>query len=431
MPRRWSVLKTAAVLVAPVVLIAGCGSSDSKSSAADSTDLHGKTVTIYGTEIDQEGQGLQDSFKPLEERTGLTVKYTGDKSFEQQIGLRVDGGNPPDIAMFPQPGKVKDFKDDLKPVDSKVQDLTKQNFDAGWSDLAMVDGKQMAVPVKADLKSVVWYSPQAFKDGGYTIPTDFDAFLAMADKMIKDGKTPFCLGLGSDAATGWPATDWVEDWMLRLKGPDVYDKWVNHEIPFDNKDVVEVGQAVQNLWAKQGMIYGGEKAAASIPFQEAGLPLLQNKCMMYRLSNFYASSWPKGTTMGDTGQVNAFYLPGSEKYGKTTLSGGVYAAAFADRPEVKATMEYLASTEYSNTRAPVTGFLSPNKNTDATKYGTPIEQNFAKILSQANPVRYDGSDQMPGAVGSGTFWTAEVDITTGAKDVPTAYKAVEASWPKN
>lgn len=423
--------KVAVSLLAPVILIAGCGNSKEKATTTSTTpDLHGKVVTIFGTEVGDEAQGFINSLKPFEDRTGIDVQYQGDKSFETQIGVRVDGGNAPDIALFPQPGKVKDFASDLKALPTDVVATAGTNFDKGWTDLGTVNGKLVGLPIKADLKDLIWYNPKLFAAAGYKVPTTFDEFLALSDKMIADKKAPFCLGLGSDAATGWPATDWVEDFMLRMKGPEVYDKWVNHEIAFDSADVVEVGQAVQDLWSKSGAIYGGEKAAASTPFQDAGLPVQDGKCMMYRMANFYAASFPKTTKLGPDGDVSAFYFPGNPKFGNTTLTGGLYAAGFADRPEVAETFRYLASTEYANNRAPVSGYLSPNKNVDATKYGTPIEQQFASILSKANPVRFDGSDQMPGAVGSGTFWTAEVDITSGAKTVPAAYKEVEASWPK-
>ncbi|MCU1373996.1 MAG: extracellular solute-binding protein family 1 [Actinomycetia bacterium] len=416
------------------LLASSCASDSKKTSASSgSGDGSGKTVTMFGPEVEGEAQGLKDTFKQFEADTGITIKYQGDRSFEEQIGVRVDGGNAPDIAMFPQPGKIADFASDLKALDGEALSNTKSNFDAGWTDLVTISGKVMAVPVKADLKSLVWYSPEAFKAAGYTVPESQEDLMALADKMVADGKTPFCIGLGSDAATGWPMTDWIEDYMLRLKGPAVYDKWYKHQIPFDDPDVVEVVQYVHDLWAKKGYVYGGMQNVAATPFADAGLPLLKGDCMMHRQGNFYAANWPKGTKLGDDGQVSAFYMPTfkDKDFGRVTLSGGIYAAAFSDRPEVKKALAFIASTDFADTRAPVGGFLSPNKNTDVTKYPTPIEQKFADILAKADPARFDASDLMPGAVGAGSFWTACVDIVTGAKDVKTALAAVEKSWPKS
>jgi alpha-glucoside transport system substrate-binding protein len=427
-------------LLALVLTLALVGAScaddddDTTSGGTDTTsedggDFEGTVVTIFGPEVEGEAQGLLDAFKDFEADTGIDVQVQGDRSFEQQIGVRVDGGDPPDIAMFPQPGKVNDFAEDLQPLPDDVVDVVRENFDAGFIDYVTVDGEVYAIPAKADLKSLVWYSPQAFTEGGYQVPTTFQAFLDLIDKMVADGKTPLCIGIGSDAATGWPFTDWVEDFMLRLKGPDVYDQWVNHEIPFDAPDVVEVGAAVHDLWAKQGVVFGGVQNIAATPFADAGLPLLEGDCMMHRQGNFYAANWPDGTELGEDGAVNAFYLPGSTENPNITLTGGIFASAFADRPEVIETMKFIASTEFADARAPVGGFLSPNKNTDTSKYPTAIEQNFATILSEANPVRFDASDLMPGAVGAGSFWSAAVDITTGAKDVKSAFSTVEQSWP--
>jgi alpha-glucoside transport system substrate-binding protein len=426
--------RRALVLLAPLVVVASAcanNSSDNAGNTGGTTDLKGKKVTIFGPEVTDEAQALKAAFKPLEERTGMTVEVTGDRSFEQQIGVRIQGGNPPDIAMFPQPGKVNDFKDDVKPLPDDLITTAKANFEAGYLDPVTIDGKIRAIPAKADLKSLVWYSPAAFKAAGYTIPTTWDDYNKLVDKIIADGKNAFCVGLGSDAATGWPYTDWVEDYMLRLKGADFYDKWVKHEIPFNDPGVIEVGQTIDTLWKKQGGVYGGAKNAVATPFADAGAPLLKGDCVLHRQGNFYAGEWPDGTKLGKDGDVDAFFLPGSTKDPKITLTGGIYATPLADRPEVTEVLRYIASPEFGNTRATVTsGALSPNKKADPSKYRTPLEQDFVRILSSATPVRFDASDMMPGEVGAKSFWSAAVDIANGDKTVQQAYTDVEATWPK-
>ena len=426
----------AAVLLgmALTLVAAGCADDDDGDTGASTDgggDTSGTEVSIFGPEVEGEAQGFVDAFAAFEEETGIKINYQGDRSFEEQIGVRVDGGNAPDIAMFPQPGKIRDFAEDLVPLSGDALGNVEENFDAGWTDLVTIDGDIMAVPTKADLKSLMWYSPSAFEEAGYEVPESMEALLALADQMVADGKTPFCIGIGSDAATGWPMTDWIEDFMLRLKGPDVYDQWYKHEIPFDDPDVVEVVEYVKELWSKEGYVFGGLQNIAATPFAESGLPLVEGDCMMHRQGNFYAANWDEGTELGDDGDVSAFYLPtfDDQDFGRVTLSGGIYAAAFSDRPEVQQALAFIASTDFADARAPVGGFLSPNKNTDTSKYPTEIEQKFATILAEADPVRFDASDLMPGAVGAGSFWTAAVDITTEAKDVPTALAAVEASWP--
>lgn len=402
--------------------------TDSGDSGA-SADLEGTTVTIFGSEVESELQGNQDAFDQFTEDTGITVEVSGDRSFETQIGTQIDGGNPPDIALFPQPGKVNDFNEDIIALPEEVVSEVEANFDPGITELVEFEGELKGVPLKADLKSLVWYSPSQFDENGYEIPETFDDFLTLADTMAADGNVPFCVGLGSDDATGWPFTDWVEDFMLRMKGPDVYDQWYTHEIPFNDPDVIEVTEAVYNLWSQEGYVYGGVETVASTPFSEAGLPLLDGGCQMHRQGNFYSANFPEGTTYGPDGDIDAFYLPGSDDNPNITLTGGNYASMLVDRPEVVEVMRFMASPEYASARAPAPGFLSPNKNVDTSQYPDELTQSFGEILAAGDPVRFDAADLMPGAVGSGTFWSAAVDITTGAKDVPTAYDEVEASWP--
>jgi alpha-glucoside transport system substrate-binding protein len=435
--RRWRACAALGVALMLVTASACADDDDDNTSSGDEGgggDLEGKTVTVFGPEVEFEQQSLQDAFDSFTEDTGIEVDVSGSRSFETEVGPQVDAGNPPDVAMFPQPGKIKDFAADIVPLPDDVLDVVSENIDEGWTSFSTIDGDVLAIPAKADLKSLVWYSPAAFEEGGYTVPETFEDFLALANTMVADGKTPFCIGIGSDDATGWPMTDWIEEFVLRMQGPDVYDQWVNHEIPFNDPAIVESAQAVYDLWATDGMVFGGLQNIGATPFAESGLPLLDGDCMMHRQGNFYGSNFTDaGATLGEDGDVNAFYLPGSEENPNITLSGGIYAAAFADRPEVMEVMKYVASPEFGNSRAgnEIGGYLSPNKNVDTSLYTTELDQTFGSILAAAQPVRFDASDLMPGAVGSGSFWSAAVDIVAGSKTVADAFDEVEASWPSD
>ena len=258
------------------------------------------TVTIFGPEVEEEQQGFADAFAAFTEETGIAVDIQGDRSAEEQIGVQVQGGNPPDIFIFPQPGLLQRFvySCDVVPLSDDVVSTMQDNFVEGFLEGGKVGDEYYGVPNKSDVKSLVWYSPTAFENNDYEVPADHEEFMALADQMVEDGNTPFCIGIGSDAATGWPFTDWVEDYMLRLKGPEVYDQWVNHEIPFDDPDVVEVGEFVMDIWEKEGYVFGGTQAVASTPFAESGLGIIEGDCMMHRQANFYAANWPEGIQVG-------------------------------------------------------------------------------------------------------------------------------------
>lgn len=258
------------------------------------------TVTIFGPEVEEEQQGFQDSFTAFTEETGIAVEIQGDRSAEEQIGVQVQGGNPPDVFIFPQPGLLRSFVEscDLVPLPENVVSVMQENFVEGFIAGGQVGEQSYGVPNKSDVKSLVWYSPSAFEEKGYEVPEDHDAFVALMDQMVENGDTPLCIGIGSDAATGWPFTDWIEDYMLRIHGPEVYDQWVKHEIPFDDPQVVEVGEFVMDIWSADGYVFGGLQAAASTPFAESGLGVIEGDCMMHRQANFYAANWPEGVQVG-------------------------------------------------------------------------------------------------------------------------------------
>jgi alpha-glucoside transport system substrate-binding protein len=423
-------------LVVPIavlsLLAAACAEGDDDDDAAGGGE-GGETgvVTMFGPEVEVEADSLQTSFDQFTEDTDIEIQYSGDRSAEEQIGVRVQGGDPPDVFIFPQPGRLRQFAEsgDLIPLPDNVVSEIEANFDQFWIDLVTVDGEVYGVPNKSDVKSLVWYSPSAFEAGGYEVPETLADFEALQEEMRAAGDTPWCIGIGSDAATGWPFTDWVEDFMLRLKGPEVYDQWVNHEIPFNDPEVVEVGDYVYDIWSTEGNVFGGTELIASTPFAEAGLPLLDGSCMMHRQANFYAANWPDGTTLGPDGDVDVFYLPNDGSFGDVVLGAGTFAAAFRDSAEVFDVLEFMAGPEYANERAPDGAFLSANTAADTSLYPSEFEGALAEILVSADPFRFDASDLMPGEVGSGSFWTAAVDITTGTKTVQQAFDDVEASWP--
>ncbi len=432
-----------ALCLAFVLIAAGCADDDDGGDAApeeeESQEIEigageGNTVTMTGPEVEQEGQALLDAFDAFTERTGIKIQYQGTRDFEAQIGVRVDGGDPPDIAMFPQPGRIREFAEEgaLVPVAPEVAAEVQANMDPQLVELVTINDEVFGIPAKADLKSLVWYSPGDFADGGYAVPATFDEFLALADEMITNGDTPFCVGIESGEATGWPMTDWVEDFVLRMSGPEVFEQWVNNEIPFDSPEPVAAAQAVYDLWSEDGAVFGGTQNIAATPFAEAGLPLLEGDCMMHRQGNFYFANWPEDTDIGTDGDVNAFYLPGSAEYPNITLTGGIYGAAFNDRPQVQQVMQYIASDEFANARVEnqTGGYLSPNKNTDVTLYPSEIEQTFASILAAGTPLLFDADDRI-GGEGQRTWWNANVDIVTGDESVEDAFATVDETFSGN
>jgi alpha-glucoside transport system substrate-binding protein len=450
MNKRW--LKLAAVPVALSFIAAACGSDSSSSSdtasqntsaAGGEGDFGGVTVTITGPERDDPSiAAINDTLNAWGETVNLKVEYTGDADWEANINTQVEGGNPPDISFFPQPGKLADFARAgyIVPVTDEVNATLDEFWADGFQKYGNVDDVQYGVPAKTDLKSLVWYQPQAFADAGYEVPTTYDEFVALVDQMAADGgPKPLCVGIESGQATGWPFTDWVEDLVLRQAGADVYDQWVNHEIPFDDPQIVEAMQTVVDLWTPENVFAAGGSIAAT-NFADNGQPLVDGQCYMHRQANFFAGLFPEGTTFADPSDpaaVDVFYFP-DVNGDKPVLTAGIFASAFNDDPATMAVMNYIATADYAQTRQKnqteavgggLSGYLSAAMNQDPSVY-QPLEQSFLTILNASQIARFDGSDLMPADVGAGTFWSEGTSLVNGDTTAAAAAAAIEASWPK-
>jgi alpha-glucoside transport system substrate-binding protein len=401
-------------------------------------DLKGKTVTVYTGIVTPEDTPQIDSYKPFEKCTGATIKYEGDKAFETQILVRARAGKAPDIAFVPQPGLLKQLVGTGKVVEApaEVSANADKFWGKDWKDYGTVDGKFYAAPLGANVKSLVWYSPSEFKEKNYTVPTTLAELTALTDKIAAGGTKPWCAGIASGEATGWVLTDWMEEMMLRLSGPEEYDKWVKHEIAFNSAEPTAALDAVGAILKNDKYVNGGlgpVKSIASTTFQEAGLPILESTCSLHRQANFYAANWPEGTKVAEDGDVFAFYLPGKDAANKPVLGAGEFATAFSDRPEVKAFQTYLSTDLWANNKVAATpngGWVSANKGLDATKLTSPIDKLAAGILQDPKAqFRFDGSDQMPAAVGSDAFWKQITAWVTGQSTKDTVDK-IEKAWPK-
>ncbi|MBC7551151.1 MAG: carbohydrate ABC transporter substrate-binding protein [Cellulomonas sp.] len=400
-------------------------------------DLSGKEVDVYAGIVTPEDTAYMDSYKPFEECTGAKINYVGDKAFETQILVRAKAGNPPDIAIIPQPGLLTQLVATGAAVEAPqaVADNVDKFWSADWKGYATVDGKFYGAPSGASMKSLVWYSPSEFADAGYEIPTTLDELMSLTDKMVADGKVPWCAGIGSGEATGWPITDWMEDFMLRLSGPDVYDQWVTHEIPFNAAEPTKALDAVGEYLKNPKFVNGGlgdVQSIASTTFQDGGLPILDGTCSLHRQASFYAANFPEGTKVAEDGDVFAFYLPGVTADEKPVLGGGEFNVAFADRPEVAAFQTYLSTDTWANNKVantPAGGWISANKGMDAAKLTSPIDKLAATILQDPNAIfRFDGSDMMPAAIGSNAFWKQSTNWITGQSTKDTVDN-IEAAWP--
>jgi len=437
--RGLTLTKAAATVGAVALLTSGCLSSGSSTSSdGDTGGTAKKEVSImFGFGGDQT-LGFKESLDPWAKTNGITIKYTQASSFDTLIRSSVAGNNPPDIALFPQPGLLKDLQKQgkLQPLDD-VLDMAKlqSSIVPGFLDAAKVDGKYYGVPVSMNIKSLVFYNKPAFTAAGYTAPTTIEELMALTDKIKASGKAPWCIGLESAAATGWPGTDWIEELVLKQAGPDVYDKWVSHEVKFSDPPIKAAFDTYAKIVLTPGNVFGGSKSIVSQAFGTAANPMFTNPagCFLHKQGNFVTQKGFLSEAVRAKIDTNLGVFPFPKGQFDTVEGGGDIAALFT-KGDANVTKVLKALTEDPTFGAPWAGpsdrgFLSPHKDFDVSKYGNEVTKSIAQIAYTASGIRFDGSDSMPAKVGAGSFWKGMVAYTSGQQDQAATLKAIDDSWP--
>ena len=320
--------------------------------AAYNGDYDGTIVTMTGPFVDQDEINFAASIAAFEEATGIDIQYEGTKEFESIISTRVDGGDAPDIADFPQPGLLKNFVRDGKVIDVSEYlpaDYMQQQYLESWLDMANMegpDGDIMAgVWTRFNGKSLVWYNKIAWDEAGYEIPETWEEMIELSDTIVADGDTPWCIGIESGAATGWAATDWMEDIMLRTTSLENYDAWTTGDLKFASPEVTHAAETMAEIWMNPDYVLGGTQAIVSTSVGNSILPLFEDppRCWLHRQANFITANFPELEAGVD---YDFFYLPPiDEEFGKPFLIAGDIYAQFNDRPEVRAVMEFFTRGE--------------------------------------------------------------------------------------
>ncbi|SEE72762.1 ABC transporter substrate-binding protein [Ruania alba] len=437
-------LAVTSVAATGALLLAGClqspGSGSDRGSGADNAQTDGDgVVTILGAFGGAEAEAFNESLVQFEEDTGIDVQYSSDQDFTNTVRARAGSGQAPDIAIFPQPGGLIEQADagNVEPIHFYLDvPALEESLVPGFLDASEAsNGLPYGAPMRMAVKSLVWYPQEAYADGGYnTEPDTLEDLAAIQEEISADGMAPWCMGWNSDQATGWVGTDWIEEYMLRLHGPEVYDEWTSHEIPFDDPRVVEAFDAYGELVFAEGNVLGGTSNVIATPFSEAILPAFEDppECLMERQGNFITGFMPSDVQENLDNEVGLFVFPraGSGDYTDQPILGGGDLAALmnGNDPDSIEVMRFLTSPEFGGPWAQAGGWLSPHATFDASQYPDELTRRTAEIVADADVFRFDGSDLMPNAVGGGTFWTGMVDWLNG-KPAEEVTADIEASWP--
>ncbi|NEB78117.1 carbohydrate ABC transporter substrate-binding protein [Streptomyces sp. SID14478] len=413
----------------------GDASSKAPASGVQLPKLDGESLEITAVWTGDEQKNFKQVLAEFEKRTGAKVTFVpAQDPIINFLGSKVAGGAPPDIAMLPQPGAIKQAVDKkwAKPLGKEAQAELSKNYSKGWQDLGKVDGTQYAAYYKAANKSLVWYNAKVFDNAAAKEPKTWKEFLATAQAIYDSGVTPVSLG----GADGWPLTDWFENIYLSQAGPEKYDQLAQHEIKWTDPSVKQALTTLAQLWGKSDFLAGGNKEAVQTEFTKSVEQA------------FTGGDQPKGAMVyeGDFAQVNiqqtkakvgtdakVFPFPAVGDQAPV-VSGGDAAVILKDSKASQALATWLASPEAATIQAKLGGYLSPNKGVDLSAYPNAVQRKIAKaVIDAGDDFRFDMSDQTPQAFG-GTpgkgEWKALQDFLVNPKDVAGTQRTLEAEAAK-
>jgi len=396
-------------------------------------------VTIFGGFGGDQAKGFQAELDAFGAANGIKVTYTTLAAYDTDIRVKVKAGQAPNIGMWPQPGGLLEYSSVLEQIDGlKSVDLAsiKKSLVPGWAGLATKGGKTYGLPVSANVKSLVWYNPANFKAAGLTVPTT-DAEMATLTSKIKSKKLgyPWCIGIESGGATGWAATDWMEEYVLRYGGEAQYTAWWKGKLPWSSATVQKAAKKFASIALTAGNVNGGGKAIAATSFGDTAnlFKTDKSKCYMMRQGSFITDFFPDAIKAAykanDFTNVGVFKLPAPAGTTDAVLGGGDLAAAFDDKAATQKVLNFILSDKLGQGAMLKTypSYLSAHKTFPSAGYTNPITKNIAGILATAKLFGFDGSDLAP-AVVNATQWRELTNWISGKKTQKEAFAAIDASW---
>jgi len=423
------VFRSLALLLLTALAACGVGGQASQSGASGGAGgQSGRSVTVMGTWGGTEGEAFRAAVEPFTQRTGVRMAFEVTPDLNTVLFTRVEAGNPPDIAILPGPNQLRELADAgrLVPLERFMAlDALRQSYGQTWLDLGSAGGKLYGLWFKGATKSLVWYSPRAFQARGYQPPKTWGELTALTKRMADSGTPPWCLGLMSGSSSGWPGTDWLEDIMMRSAGPQVYDQWVDHQIPWTDPRVRGAWEQWGQIVRDPRMVWGGPIGTLTTGFGDAPRPLFSDPpgCFLHKQASFVTSFFPEGLKAGQ--DYDFFILPPIEAGAEPpALVAGDVAVMLNDTPEARELMRYLATPQPSEIWAGRGGFISPNRRVSLSAYPDDLTRRQAEFTTGAQVVRFDGSDSMPSVIGAGSFWQGVLNYASG-QDLDTVLQRIE------
>jgi alpha-glucoside transport system substrate-binding protein len=417
---------TGLTLSAASSLLAACG------GGGTSSVIQSNTVDLLTTW----GDGELDSFKavvaPFESKEGVKITIESTRDVNATLTTRLAGNNPPDIAVLPNPGKMQQLASQKKLValDSFLDMGTvHSDYSSSWIELGSYNGHLYSIAYKAANKGTIWYSPKQFQSNGYQIPTTWDQLIALSNQIAGSGKYPWSMGVESGSASGWPAADWIAQIYLNQAGPQMYDKWVAHQIPWTDPSIKSAFQAFGQIVNGPHYINGAPQSILATNFQPATyLPFdAPPKAYMDYLGDFaegFIIGQFKGLTPGT--DFGFFPFPTINTQYKGAITGGAdLVTAMRNTTAVQKLITYLETAAAQEIWVKRGGFSSPNKQVSLSAYPDPVARASAQELQSAPIFRFGAGDLMPSAV-QDAFWKALLDYIAHPNNLDSDLASIES-----
>lgn len=370
-------------------------------AAIEWPNLAGETVNVIALWSGEEQRSFEAVLARFSELTGAEVVYSPTPdNMATVLGTRVEGGNPPDVAVLPNPGLVKQFarRGFLVPIEDVAGDLIDKYYAPVWRELGSVDGDLYGVWYKAANKSVVWYNTNIFAEVGLDVPTTWEEMIEAAEMIEFFGITPFSTGGGSS----WVLTDWFENIYLRTAGPEMYDKLVEHEISWTDPSVIEAFEYLKQVLGRADWLAGGVEGTLEATHPEGIVkPFLDPPQAAMAYGADFSVSAIQNETNAVVGEDALFFpFPSIKGSPGAVVGGGDAAVMMKDTPGARALIRFLATPEAAEIWAARGGLTSPNQGVDLAVYPNEIAAASAKALQEAEWFRFDLSDLVPQEFGS-------------------------------
>jgi alpha-glucoside transport system substrate-binding protein len=378
-------------------LLASCGGGGGQEEGTG-------TVSVLSLWGGSEKEAFEKVLAGFTEETGIETKYETARDFLPVIRTRLAAGNPPMIAIVPRPGIVRDLATDGSLISFNDLDIdaeeVNQNYAKAWTDLTTFEEETWGVVAKANSKSVIWYKPDSLEELGAQPPTTWEELLALTEQYKEAGKTPWAVGAGD----GWPLTDWFESTYLYMHGPEKYEQLFSGQLDFTDQTVKDALTEMTKVLNDENLPGGVEGALGTKFVDDIGQVFGQNPSAEL----YYEGGFVGGIA---TGEVNPSLVPGedidftpfptmNEEVGQPLLGAGDVAVAFENNEDVKALMEYLASPEAGTIWVSTGAIVSPNKGVELSAYPNDLVRKEAEQVRNATVFRFDGSDLLPGTLGT-------------------------------